>query len=150
MAFNFPSTVGHPIDGSLMHTVGDVRYIWDGSTWKSSSAIVGGSATVASIEYDPNRTCRIALLHYHDGEKRYILAPNTLSVGEILQSGQGSEIRVGNALPLRYIPVGTVVHKIELRPGGGGKLARRRLRQGSFLFQARFDPCLFDEVLAGQ
>ena len=84
----------------------------------------GVPATVASIEYDPNRTCRIALLHYHDGEKRYILAPNTLSVGEILQSGQGSEIRVGNALPLRYIPVGTVVHNIELRPGGGGKLAR--------------------------
>ena len=74
----------------------------------------GVPATVASIEYDPNRTCRIALLHYHDGEKRYILAPNTLSVGEILQSGQGSEIRVGNALPLRYIPVGTVVHNIEL------------------------------------
>ena len=84
----------------------------------------GVPATVASIEYDPNRTCRIALLHYHDGEKRYILAPNTLSVGEILQSGQGSEIRVGNALPLRYIPVGTVVHNIELRPGGGGKMAR--------------------------
>ena len=88
----------------------------------------GVPATVASIEYDPNRTCRIALLHYHDGEKRYILAPNTLSVGEILQSGQGSEIRVGNALPLRYIPVGTVVHNIELRPGGGGKLARSRNR----------------------
>ena len=84
----------------------------------------GVPATVASIEYDPNRTCRIALLHYHDGEKRYILAPNSLEVGEVIQSGQGSEIRVGNALPLRYIPVGTVVHNIELRPGGGGKLAR--------------------------
>ena len=84
----------------------------------------GVPATVASIEYDPNRTCRIALLHYHDGEKRYILAPNSLEVGEVIRSGQGSEIRVGNALPLRYIPVGTVVHNIELRPGGGGKLAR--------------------------
>ena len=84
----------------------------------------GVPATVASIEYDPNRTCRIALLHYHDGEKRYILAPNALSVGEVIQSGQGSEIRIGNALPLRYIPVGTVVHNIELRPGGGAKIAR--------------------------
>ena len=84
----------------------------------------GVPATVASIEYDPNRTCRIALLHYHDGEKRYILAPNALEVGEVIQSGQGSEIRIGNALPLRYIPVGTVVHNIELRPGGGGKIAR--------------------------
>ena len=79
---------------------------------------------ILSIEYDPNRTCRIALLHYHDGEKRYILAPNALSVGEVIQSGQGSEIRIGNALPLRYIPVGTVVHNIELRPGGGAKIAR--------------------------
>ena len=84
----------------------------------------GVPATVASIEYDPNRTCRIALLHYHDGEKRYILAPNSLTVGEIVQSGQGSEIRIGNALPLRYIPVGTVIHNIEIRPGGGGKIAR--------------------------
>ncbi len=84
----------------------------------------GVPATVAAIEYDPNRTCRIALLHYHDGEKRYILAPSAVAVGDVLQSGQGSEIRPGNALPLRYIPVGTVVHNIELRPGGGGKLAR--------------------------
>ncbi len=84
----------------------------------------GVPATVASIEYDPNRTCRIALLHYHDGEKRYILAPANVAVGDVLQSGQGSEIRPGNALPLRYIPVGTVVHNVELRPGGGAKMAR--------------------------
>jgi large subunit ribosomal protein L2 len=84
----------------------------------------GVPATVAAIEYDPNRTCRIALLHYHDGEKRYILAPETVEVGDVLQSGQGAEVRPGNALPLRYIPVGTVVHNVELRPGGGGKLAR--------------------------
>jgi len=84
----------------------------------------GVVATVASIEYDPNRTCRIALLHYHDGEKRYILAPQNVNVGDKLQSGQGAEIRPGNALPLRYIPVGTVVHNIELQPGGGGKIAR--------------------------
>jgi len=81
-------------------------------------------ATVAAIEYDPNRTCRIALLHYHDGAKSYILAPKGVQVGDILQSGQGSDIRPGNALPLRYIPVGTVVHNVELKPGGGGKMAR--------------------------
>ena len=84
----------------------------------------GVPATVAAIEYDPNRSCRIALLHYLDGEKRYILAPRGVAVGDTLQSGQGSEIRPGNALPLRYIPVGTTVHNIELQPGGGGKLAR--------------------------
>ncbi len=84
----------------------------------------GVPATVASIEYDPNRTCRIALLHYHDGEKRYILAAQGVKVGDVLQSGQGAEIRPGNALPLRYVPVGTIVHNIELRPGGGGKMAR--------------------------
>jgi large subunit ribosomal protein L2 len=84
----------------------------------------GVPAKVASIEYDPNRNARIALLHYRDGEKRYILAPAGLAVGDVLSSGQGSEIRPGNALPLRYIPVGTTVHNIELKPGAGGKLAR--------------------------
>ena len=84
----------------------------------------GVPATVASIEYDPNRTCRIALLHYHDGEKRYILAPRDLAVGDILMSGQGADIRPGNAMPIRYIPVGTTLHNVELRPGGGGRLAR--------------------------
>ncbi len=84
----------------------------------------GVPATVASIEYDPNRSARIALLHYHDGEKRYILAPKGLQVGDKLKSGQGAEIRTGNALPMRYIPTGSVVHNVELRPGGGGKIAR--------------------------
>ena len=84
----------------------------------------GVPANVATIEYDPNRTYRIALLHYLDGEKRYILAPKDLKVGDRVQSGQGSEIRPGNAMPMRYIPVGTVVHNVELRPGGGGKMAR--------------------------
>jgi large subunit ribosomal protein L2 len=84
----------------------------------------GVPAKVATIEYDPNRSCRIALLHYLDGEKRYILAPRGVEVGDELQSGQGSEIRSGNALPLRYIPVGATVHNIELKPGGGGKMAR--------------------------
>ena len=84
----------------------------------------GVPAKVASIEYDPNRNARIALLHYLDGEKRYILAPRDVGVGDILQSGHGAEIRPGNAMPLRYIPVGTTVHNIELQPGGGAKLAR--------------------------
>jgi large subunit ribosomal protein L2 len=84
----------------------------------------GIPAKVASIEYDPNRNARIALLHYADGEKRYILAPARVAVGDVLQSGQGAEIRPGNALPMRYIPVGTVIHNVELKPGAGGKIAR--------------------------
>jgi large subunit ribosomal protein L2 len=84
----------------------------------------GVEAKVAAIEYDPNRSCRIALLHYVDGEKRYIVAPRGVKVGDRLQSGQGSDIRPGNALPLRYVPVGTTVHNVELRPGGGAKMAR--------------------------
>jgi large subunit ribosomal protein L2 len=84
----------------------------------------GVTAKVAAIEYDPNRTCRIALLHYADGSKAYILAPKGLTVGMHVSSGQGADIKPGNALPLRYIPVGTVVHNVELRPGQGGKIAR--------------------------
>ena len=84
----------------------------------------GIPAKVAHIEYDPNRNARIALLHYNDGEKRYILLPNRVKLGDVLQSGAGADIRPGNALPLRNIPVGTVVHNIELKPGAGGKLAR--------------------------
>jgi large subunit ribosomal protein L2 len=84
----------------------------------------GVPAKVATIEYDPNRTCRIALLHYADGEKRYILAPARLNVGDMIYSGQGSDIKVGNAMALRYIPVGTTVHNVELKPGGGGKMGR--------------------------
>ena len=81
-------------------------------------------AKVAAIEYDPNRTARIALLHYRDGEKRYILAPVGLEVGTIIESGPTADIKVGNALPLSGIPLGTVIHNIELRPGEGGKLVR--------------------------
>jgi len=84
----------------------------------------GVPAKVAAIEYDPNRNARIALLHYLDGEKRYIICPEGLAVGDMLQSGQGSEIRPGNALPLRYIPVGTTVHNVELKPGAGGRVGR--------------------------
>jgi large subunit ribosomal protein L2 len=82
------------------------------------------AAKVVAIEYDPNRTCRIALLHYLDGEKAYILAPKGLEVGDRVESGQGADIKPGNALPLRYIPVGTTVHNVELRPGQGGKIGR--------------------------
>ncbi len=84
----------------------------------------GVPATVAHIEYDPNRTARIALLHYADGEKRYIIAPQGLIQGAVVQAGEGSDIRPGNNLPLRNIPVGTTVHAVEMRPGGGAKLAR--------------------------
>ena len=82
------------------------------------------TAKVVAIEYDPNRTCRIALLHYADGEKAYILAPKGLEVGQHVSSGQGADIKPGNAMPLRYMPVGTTVHNVELRPGQGGKIAR--------------------------
>jgi len=84
----------------------------------------GVTAKVAAIEYDPNRTCRIALLHYNDGVKAYILAPRGLNVGDTVQSGQGSDIKPGNAMSLRFIPVGTTVHNVELRPGQGGKIGR--------------------------
>jgi len=84
----------------------------------------GVPAKVASIEYDPNRSARIALLHYVDGEKRYILAPLGLRVGDMVQSGPGSAIRVGNALPLADIPLGTQIHNIELHAGRGGQFVR--------------------------
>ncbi len=79
---------------------------------------------VAAIEYDPNRSARIALIHYADGEKRYILSPSGLSVGATVSAGPGAEIRPGNALPLSAIPLGTTVHNLELNPGAGGKLVR--------------------------
>jgi large subunit ribosomal protein L2 len=84
----------------------------------------GVPAKVAAIEYDPNRSANIALLHYADGEKRYIISPNGLKVGDTVVSGPDADIKVGNALPLRNIPVGTVIHNIELRPGKGGQLVR--------------------------
>ncbi len=81
-------------------------------------------AKVAAIEYDPNRSARIALLHYVDGAKAYILAPARLRVGALVESGPAADIRPGNALPLQNIPTGTIVHNVELRPGRGGQLAR--------------------------
>ena len=85
---------------------------------------VGMDATVAAIEYDPNRSARIALLQYKDGERRYIVAPDGVKVGEVLRSGPDAEIKTGNALPLANIPAGTIVHNIELRPGKGAQMAR--------------------------
>lgn len=84
----------------------------------------GIPAKVATIEYDPNRSARIALLHYVDGEKRYIIAPNGLKVGDVIYSGPDSDIKVGNALPLANMPAGTFIHNIELQPGKGGQLCR--------------------------
>ena len=84
----------------------------------------GVPATVAHIEYDPNRTSRIALLHFADGEKRYILAPNKLKQNDQIETGPSADIKPGNNLPLRNIPVGTVIHAVELKPGGGAKMAR--------------------------
>lgn len=81
-------------------------------------------AKVAAVEYDPNRSANIALLHYADGEKAYILAPNKLKVGDVVVSGPTSDIKVGNALPLKNIPVGTIIHNIELKPGKGGQMVR--------------------------
>ncbi|MCE1188913.1 MAG: 50S ribosomal protein L2 [Ignavibacteria bacterium] len=85
---------------------------------------LGVPAVVQSIEYDPNRTARIALLFYKDGEKRYILAPDGLKVGATVVSGPGSDIRVGNSLPLSEIPLGSFIHNVELKPGKGGQLGR--------------------------
>jgi large subunit ribosomal protein L2 len=84
----------------------------------------GIPAKVFSIEYDPNRSSRIALLHYLDGEKRYIIAPNGLKVGDTVSSGSGSEIAVGNTLPLKEMPLGSFVHNVELKPGKGGQIGR--------------------------
>ena len=84
----------------------------------------GVPGKVASVEYDPNRTARIALIHYHDGDKRYILSPNGLKVGDTIMAGPEAELRTGNALPLANIPTGMTVHNIELHPGRGGQMAR--------------------------
>lgn len=84
----------------------------------------GIPAKVATIEYDPNRNCRIALLHYADGEKRYILAPEGLVVGAVITSGADSDIVIGNSMPLKNVPLGTFIHNVELKPGRGGQIAR--------------------------
>jgi len=94
---------------------------------------IGIPAVVAAIEYDPNRSARIALLNYADGEKRYILHPDGLKVGMKVMSGEGADILLGNALPLKNMPAGTVVHNIELRPGKGGQMARSAASQAQLV-----------------
>ena len=102
-----------------------------GGGWRKQYRIIdfkrgkdGIPAKIAAIEYDPNRSARIALLNYRDGEKRYILAPLGVKVGDVVESGPKADIKTGNALPIANIPLGTVLHNIELRPGEGGKLVR--------------------------
>ena len=107
---------------TVRHKGGGTRALYRIIDFKRSKD--GVPAKVATLEYDPNRSCRIALVHYKDGEKRYVLAPLGLKVGDKIESGPGADIKVGNALPIKNIPVGTVIHNIELRAGQGGKLVR--------------------------
>ena len=110
---------------------GEITIWWRGGGHKRAYRIIDFKrdkrnipARVATIEYDPNRSARIALVSYADGEKRYILHPQGLKVGATVQSGEGSEIDVGNCLPIRFIPLGTVIHNIELKIGAGGQMVR--------------------------
>jgi large subunit ribosomal protein L2 len=107
---------------TVRHRGGGTRRIYRIMDFKRGKD--GVPAKVATIEYDPNRSCRIALLHYRDGDKRYVLAPLGLKIGDVLESGPNADIKIGNALPIKNIPVGTVIHNVELRPGEGGKLVR--------------------------
>ena len=107
---------------TVRHQGGGVKRKYRIIDFKRNKENVPG--TVASIEYDPNRTANIALISYADGEKRYILAPKGLEVGATIEAGENADIKVGNALPIMNIPVGTMIHNIELRPGKGGELAR--------------------------
>ena len=107
---------------TVRHQGGGVKRRYRIIDFKRNKENVPG--TVASIEYDPNRTANIALINYADGEKRYILAPKGLTVGMTVESGENVDIKVGNTLPIMNIPVGTMIHNIELRPGKGGELAR--------------------------
>ena len=107
---------------TVRHRGGGSRRLYRIIDWKRNKP--GVPAKVVAIEYDPNRTARIALLQYVDGEKRYILAPNGLSVGAMIMSGPDAEVRVGNSLPLANIPTGTQLHNIELTPGRGGQIVR--------------------------
>ncbi|HEY4668660.1 MAG TPA: 50S ribosomal protein L2 [Tepidiformaceae bacterium] len=107
---------------TVRHRGGGNRRLYRIIDWRRNKP--GVPARVVAIEYDPNRTARIALLQYADGEKRYILAPNGLAVGAVLMSGADAEVRVGNSLPLANMPTGTQVHNIELTPGKGGQMVR--------------------------
>lgn len=124
LTINLPTRAGRNAQGRITsrHRGGGVKRKYRIIDFKRNKDNI--PAKVAAIEYDPYRTSYIALLHYVDGEKRYILAPNGLKVGDKVESGPNADIKVGNALQLRDIPVGTTVHNIELTPGKGGQLAR--------------------------
>ncbi len=107
---------------TVRHKGGGTRKMYRIIDFKRTKDAIPGK--VATLEYDPNRSARIALINYRDGEKRYILAPAGLKVGDTIESGPNADIKNGNCLPLKNIPVGTVIHNIELRPGQGGKLVR--------------------------
>ena len=107
---------------TVRHIGGGVRQKYRLIDFKRNKDGIEGR--VASIEYDPNRSANIALINYADGEKRYIIAPLNLKVGDRIESGENADIKVGNALPLNNIPVGTMVHNVELNPGAGAKIAR--------------------------
>ncbi len=118
------STGGRNVNGRVTarHRGGGAKRRYREIDFKRTKDGVPGK--VATIEYDPNRTSYIALIHYADGDKRYILAPAGVSVGDMVESGPGADIRAGNALPLTNIPTGTTVHSVELKPGQGGRMGR--------------------------
>ncbi|MDP2892151.1 MAG: 50S ribosomal protein L2 [Bacillota bacterium] len=117
-------TAGRNVSGkiTIRHRGGGNRQMYRVIDFKRDKDNI--PAKVAAIEYDPNRTANIALLHYLDGEKRYIIAPLGLTVGDTVVSGEGADIKAGNALPIRNIPLGTMIHNIEIQPGRGGQLCR--------------------------
>jgi len=124
LTINLKTNAGRNAQGRITsrHRGGGVKRRYRIIDFKRSKD--GIPAKVASIEYDPYRTSYIALLNYADGEKRYILAPHSLKVGDVIESGENADIKVGNALKLRNMPVGTIVHNVEMTPGKGGQLAR--------------------------
>ncbi|SHH16186.1 large subunit ribosomal protein L2 [Anaerosphaera aminiphila DSM 21120] len=124
LTINLKTNAGRNAQGRITsrHRGGGVKRRYRIIDFKRSKD--GIPAKVASIEYDPYRTSYIALLNYADGEKRYILAPHNLKVGDVIESGENADIKVGNALKLRNMPVGTIVHNVEMTPGKGGQLAR--------------------------
>src|SRR5438046_5748831 len=121
---SLPTHAGRNNQGRITtrHQGGGYRKLYRKSDFKRDK--VGVAGKVATIEYDPNRSARIALIHYRDGEKRYILAPLGLKVGDPIESGPDAAVRIGNAIPLQNIPVGSTVHNIELTLGRGGQLVR--------------------------
>src|ERR1043166_9028379 len=122
---SLPTHAGRNNQGRITtrHQGGGYRKLYRKIDFKRDKTGIAGK--VATIEYDPNRSARIALIHYKDGEKRYILAPLGLKVGDPIESGPDAAVRIGNAIPLANIPVGSTIHKIELTPGRGGQLGGR-------------------------